>query len=44
MNFYEHQDRARRRSGFLAMFVLLAVIVVVLAVNAVLNSTGYRTC
>lgn len=40
MNFYEHQDRARRRSGFLAMLFLLAVIVIVLAVNAVVLLTA----
>ncbi len=39
MNFYEHQDRARRRSGFLAMLFLPAVIVIVLAVNAVVLLT-----
>ena len=35
MNFYEHQDRARRRTGFLATLFLLAVAMIVLAVNAV---------
>lgn len=35
MNFYEHQDRARRRTGYLVVFFLLAVAIIVLAVNAV---------
>lgn len=35
MNFYEHQDRARRRTGLLVALFLLAVAIIVLAVNAV---------
>ncbi len=43
MNFYEHQDRARRRTGFLVVLFLLAVAIIVFAVNAVVllaASTG----
>ncbi len=36
MNFFEHQDRARRQSGFLIFLFALAVIGILLAVNLAL--------
>lgn len=36
MNFYQHQDRARRRSVHLLVYFALAVVLLVAAVNAVL--------
>ena len=43
MNFYEHQDRARRRTALLTVYFALAVILIALALNAVfyllLNAT-----
>jgi Zn-dependent protease with chaperone function len=41
MNFFEHQDRARRQSGFLIFLFALAIIGIVLAVNiAIALSVG----
>ena len=39
MNFFEHQDRARRQSGFLIFLFALAVIGIILAVNLVIVAT-----
>ena len=39
MNFFEHQDRARRQSRFLVFLFALAVAAIVLAVNIVVLST-----
>jgi Zn-dependent protease with chaperone function len=36
MNFFEHQDRARRQSGFLIFLFALAVIGIILAINVAL--------
>ncbi len=41
MNFFEHQDRARRQSGFLIFLFAMAVIGIIIAVNiAILVSMG----
>lgn len=39
MNFFEHQDRARRQTRFLVFLFALAVLAIILAVNAVVLTT-----
>ena len=39
MNFFEHQDRARRQSRFLVLLFALAVLAMVIAVNVVVLAT-----
>ncbi len=36
MNFYQHQDRARRKTGILVLYFLLAVTLIAAAINALI--------
>lgn len=44
MNFYQHQHRARRKTGLLASYFFLAVVLIAAAINAVIFSVvNYTT-
>ena len=44
MNFYQHQDRARRKTGLLAGYFFVAVALIAAAINAVIfSAVSYST-
>ncbi len=44
MNFYQHQDRARRKTGLLAAYFVVAVALIAAAINAVIfSAVSYST-